>query len=81
VFAQGMRRTFSSPAGAPALLQRAMPEGGAGMVAMESSAELQGHGCGEKKTERAKLPLPRACQKPEAVSAGTDGFRGREGNH
>jgi hypothetical protein len=81
VFAQRMRETFSSPASAPALLQRAMPGSGPGMVAMESSAELQGHSGGEKKTERAKLPLPRTCQKPEGGSAGTDSRRDREGNH
>jgi hypothetical protein len=46
VFAQRMRGAFSSPAGARALLQRAMPGSGPGMVALESSAELPDHGVG-----------------------------------
>jgi hypothetical protein len=35
-----------------------MPAGGAGMVALESSAKIPRHGGGEKKAERTELPLP-----------------------
>jgi hypothetical protein len=35
-----------------------MPAGGAGMVALESSAKIPRHGGGEKKAKRAELPLP-----------------------
>jgi hypothetical protein len=58
-----------------------MPAGGAGMVALESSAKIPRHGGGEKKAEWTKLPLPRTRQKPQATTAGRCRSRAREGNH
>src|ERR1035441_6869541 len=47
-----------------------MPAGGAGMVALESSAKIPRHGGSKNKAERAKLPLPRAGQQTESNTAG-----------
>src|ERR1035441_2272785 len=58
-----------------------MPAGGAGMVALESSAKIPRHGGRKKKAERAKLPLPRAGQKTESNTAGRSRSRAPEGNH
>src|ERR1700688_464506 len=52
--AEGMRAAFSSPAGAPAVLQPALPGGGAAMVAVESTAALPGEGGGQTETEQPK---------------------------
>src|ERR1700685_243253 len=68
--AEGMRTTLSSPAGAPALLQRRMPEGGAEMVAVESPREIPGVGGGPNETERSKAPLAGARQRPKTSRAG-----------
>jgi hypothetical protein len=68
--AEGMRTALSSPAGAPALLQRRMPEGGAEMVAVESPREIPGVGGGPTETERSKPTLSGACQRPETSRAG-----------
>src|SRR6266568_1872916 len=67
--AEGMRRTLSSPAGAPALLQRALPGGGAAMVAVEGAATIPGDSTGPAETEQAKRALPGARQKPETTGA------------
>ena len=40
--AQRLRAVFSSATGAPAVLQRALPRGGAEMVSVEGAAELSG---------------------------------------
>jgi len=50
---------------AAALLQRAVPEGGAGLVAVESPGEIPGHGDRQTATERAKPALSGACQGPK----------------
>jgi hypothetical protein len=81
VSAQGMRAPFSSPASSPALLQRAVPDSGAGVVALEGAAKIPRHGGRERKTQRAKLPVPRARPKAQATTAGTSGCRAGEGNH
>jgi len=78
--AEGMRGMLSSPARTPALLQPALPGGGAAMVAVEGTATLPGDGTGPAETERAKPALPGACQEPETTRA-TGSYRGREGNH
>jgi hypothetical protein len=67
--AERMRAALSSPAGAPALLQRALPGGGAEMVAVEGAATIPGDGGGPTETERAKPALPGAGQKPETTRA------------
>ena len=43
VSAQRMRAALSAATCAAALLQRAVPEGGAGLVAVESPGEIPGH--------------------------------------
>ena len=58
--AEGMRAALSSPAGAPALLQRALPGGRAEMVTVEGATTLSGDGGGPTETERAKPALPGA---------------------
>jgi len=45
---------YSPLASAPALLERPEPEGAAGMVAVEGTGEIPGHGGGQTETERAK---------------------------
>ena len=67
--AEGMRAAFSSPASAPALLQRGLPEGSAEMVALESPREISGDDGGPAETERAKPTLPGARQKSETTRA------------
>ena len=67
--AERMRAALSSPAGAPALLQRGLPGGGAEMVAVEGAAKIPGDGGGQAETERAKPALPGARQKPETTRA------------
>jgi len=70
--AEGMRAAFSSPASAPALLQRALPGGGAAMVAVEGAATIPGdkggptekEGQGRRYRERVKSRKP---PEPEAV--------------
>jgi hypothetical protein len=54
-----------------------MPASGAALVAVEGAAELPGNGKGQRKTQRAKPALSRACQK----AAGTRATGRREGNH
>ena len=78
--AQRLRAALSSPAGAPALLQRALPGGGAEMVAVEDAATIPGDGGGQAESERPKPALPGASREPETTSA-RDSWRGREGNH
>jgi len=78
--AERMRAALSSPAGAPALLQRALPEGGAEMVAMEGTAAIPGDEGGPTETERAKCALPGAGPPPE-TSRARGSWRGREGHH
>src|SRR6266849_2256564 len=67
--AERMRAAFSSPASTPALLQRALPGGGAAMVAMEGAATVPGEGSGPAETERPEPTLPGARQKPETSRA------------
>ena len=75
-----MRAAFSSPAGAPAVLQPGLPGGGAAMVTLEGTATLPGEGGEQTETERPKPALPGAGQKPETARArGRSG--GAEGNH
>ena len=64
VFAERLRAAFSSPAGAPALLQCGLPEGGAAMVAVEGATTVSCDGTGPGETERAKPAPPGARQKP-----------------
>ena len=47
VSAQRLRAALSAATGAAALLQRGVPEGGAGLVAVEGPGELSGHGGGQ----------------------------------
>jgi len=70
----------SSATSTAALLQRAVPEGGAGVVTMESTGELSGHGGGQTEAQRAKPTLPGARQEPKITSRGSR-FGRREGNH
>ena len=58
----------SSATSAAALLQRAVPEGGAGLVAVESPVDLSGHGDGQTAAQRAKPTLPGARQEPKTTS-------------
>src|ERR1035437_10077657 len=67
--AQRVRAALSSPAGAPALLQRGMPGGGTEMVAPESPRKIPGDGGGPTETERPKPALPGARQKPKTTRA------------
>src|SRR6266853_2067257 len=67
--AERLRAALSYPASAPALLQRALPGGGAAMVAVEGAATIPGDGAGPAETERAKPALPGTRQKPETTRA------------
>jgi hypothetical protein len=58
--AEGMRAAFPSSASTAALLQRALPGGGAEVVAVESTATIPGDGAGPAETERPKPALPGA---------------------
>src|SRR5271169_1755872 len=58
--AERMRAAFSSATGAPALLQRGLPGGGAAMVGVEGAATLPGDEGRPAETERAKPALPGA---------------------
>src|SRR5580700_7169300 len=66
---KGMRAALSSSASAPALLQRALPGGGAEVVAVEGAATIPSDGAGSAETERAKPTLPGTRQKPETTGA------------
>jgi hypothetical protein len=78
--AQRMRAPLSAETGAAALLQRAVPEGGAGLVAEEGAGELPGHGGRQTEAQRAEPTLPGARQEPKTSGRGSRS-RGREGNH
>ena len=78
--AQGMRGAISSPAGAPSLLQRGLPEGGAEMVAVEGATTIPGDDGGQRETERPERALSGASPAPETARAGSS-WRRREGNH
>ena len=78
--AERMRAAFPSAAGAPALLQRRMPESGAEMVALEGAGKAPGDQGLQAATERSKPTLPGACEKPETARA-RGSSRGREGHH
>jgi len=67
--AERRRAALSSPASAATLSQRALPEGGAEMVAMESPREISADGGGPPETERSKPPLPGMSQEPEISKA------------
>ena len=78
--AERMRAVLSSPAGAPALLQRALPGGGAEMGAVEGAATIPGDGAGQTEAERPKPALPGTGPEPE-TTRDRSGWRPREGNH
>ena len=80
VSAERMRTALSSPAGAAALLQSALPGGGAEMVAVEGPAEVPGHHGRQSAAERPKRALPGAGAEPETAGARSSS-RGCEGNH
>jgi hypothetical protein len=60
VSAERVRTEVSSTASAAAVLQRAVPGGGAEVVAVESSTPVPGNSGGSKETEWAKPALPGA---------------------
>jgi len=78
--AERMRAALSPPPGAPALLQRTLPRGGAAMVAVEGAATIQGDEGGQTETQRPKPALPGAGPQPETIGA-RGCWRAREGNH
>ena len=78
--AERMRAALSSSASAPALLQRALPGGGAEMGAVEGAATIPGDGAGPTETERAKPALSGALQKAENTRS-RGSYRPGEGNH
>ena len=65
--AERMRAALSSPAGAPALLQRRVPGGGAEMVAVEGAAKIPGDDGRQSRNG--------------TVKAGATGSASRAGNH
>jgi hypothetical protein len=67
--AEGMRAAVSSPAGAPALLQRGLPGSCAALVAVESAATIPGYEGGPTEKEWPKPTLSGADQKPETTRA------------
>jgi hypothetical protein len=80
VSAQRMCAALSAATCAAALLRRAVPEGGAGLVAVESPGEIPGYCDRQTATERAKPALSGACQGPKTTGKGSSSRR-REGNH
>jgi hypothetical protein len=56
-----------TPTGTPAVLQRGVPGGGAGVVGVEGPAALPVHGGGKAKTKGAKPALPGARQRPKTT--------------
>jgi hypothetical protein len=78
--AERVRGALPSAAGAPALLQRRMPESSAEMVALEGAGKAPGDQGLQAATERSKPTLPGACEKPETARA-RGSSRGREGHH
>ena len=77
---QRLRAAFSSAASAAAVLQRAMPEGGSEVVAVEGAATIPGDNGGQTETARPKPALPGAGPQRETIRA-RGSWRGREGNH
>jgi len=69
VSAERVRAALPSPAGAPAILQRRVPESGAAMVAMEGTATIPGDPGGPTEAQQAKPALPGTRQKPETPRA------------
>jgi hypothetical protein len=67
--AQRVRAALSSPASTPALLQRALPGGGAEMVAVEGATTISGDGTGQTATKRSEPALPGAGPQPETTRA------------
>src|ERR1035438_10245070 len=67
--AERLRGALSSSAGAPALLQRALPGGGAEVVAVEGAATIPGDEGGQAEAERAKPAPSGACPEPETTRA------------
>src|ERR1039457_6433711 len=63
--AQGMRAALLAATRAAALLQRRVPEGGAGLVAVEGAGEIPGHRDRQTETQRAKPALSGARQEPK----------------
>ena len=68
VSAERMRAALPSAAGPPALLQRALPGGGAKVVGVESAAAIPGHEGWQTETQRPEPPLPGASPKPHATA-------------
>ena len=84
--AERVRGALPSAAGAPALLQRRMPESGAEMVALEGAGKIPGDQGLQAATERSKPTLPGAREKPETARGrgrgrGRGSSRGCEGHH
>jgi hypothetical protein len=67
VLAQGMRAALSPRKCATALLQQRVSGSGAGVVGVESSAEVPGHGGWQTKAERTKPALPEARQRAKTA--------------
>src|SRR5450759_3470111 len=68
VSAHRVRAALSAATRTAALLQRPLPEGGTGMVAVEGPEEIPGHGGGQTETERSKPTLPGTCQEATTTS-------------
>src|ERR1019366_1121312 len=64
--AQGTRAALL--AATRALLQRRVPEGGAGLVAVEGAGEIPGHSDRQTETQRAKPALSGARQEPKTAA-------------
>ena len=77
--AQRMRAALSAPTGGTAVLQRAVPEGGAGLVAVEGPGDVSGHGGGQTEAQAAEPALPGARQEPKSANRRSR-CRCREGN-
>src|ERR1039457_5496454 len=77
--AQGTRAALLAATRAAALLQRRVPEGGAGLVAVEGPGEIPGHRDRQTETQRAKPALSGARQEPKTAGRRSRSRR-REGN-
>ena len=78
--AERVRAALFSRTAQPALLQPALPGGGAEVVALESPGKIPEDGAGPAETERSKPTLPGTNQDPEtSVARSPEGPR--EGHH
>ena len=62
---KGCERRFRPAARTPALLQSAVPGGGAGLVGVEGPADVPGHGGGQAEAERGKASVTGSASKSE----------------